>query len=208
MPYEGSQRLGDLFRSRREKGTPGLTTLSVTLNDGLVDRESLDRKTDTTLEDEAHLLVRKGDIAYNMMRMWQGASGLAQKDGLVSPAYVVLAPKKGIDSQYASYLFKSQRMIYLFWAYSHGLTLDRLRLYYDDFARIPVTVPSVKEQAKITAILSVWDKAIEVADKLISESQSQRKGVSRLLLRAPTKMSDSGKWKTRSIRDVADVLVT
>ena len=31
-----------------------------------------------------------------MMRMWQGASGWAQHDGIVSPAYV-LAPKNGID---------------------------------------------------------------------------------------------------------------
>ncbi len=31
----------------------------------------------------------KGDIAYNMMRMWQGAVGVAPVDGLISPAYVV-----------------------------------------------------------------------------------------------------------------------
>jgi type I restriction enzyme, S subunit len=36
----------------------------------------------------------KGDIAYNMMRMWQGAVGIAPVDGLVSPAYVV-APVPG-----------------------------------------------------------------------------------------------------------------
>ena len=145
MAYEGSQRLGELFKSRREKGKPGLPTLSVTLNNGLVDRDSLGRKTDTSLADDEHLLVRKGDLVYNMMRMWQGASGLAEKDGSVSPAYVVLAPKAKIDARYATYLFKSQRMIYLFWAYSYGLTEDRLRLYYGDFQKIAVTVPSVHE---------------------------------------------------------------
>lgn len=50
-----------------------------------------------------------------MIRMWQGASGLAKKDGLVSPAYVVMAPKAKIDPRYASYLFKSQRMTHRFW---------------------------------------------------------------------------------------------
>ena len=145
MAYEGSQRLGELFKSRREKGKPGLPTLSVTLNNGLVDRDSLGRKTDTSLADDEHLLVRKGDLVYNMMRMGQGASGLAEKDGSVSPAYVVLAPKAKIDARYATYLFKSQRMIYLFWAYSYGLTEDRLRLYYGDFQKIAVTVPSVHE---------------------------------------------------------------
>ncbi len=38
----GMTKLGDLFESRRERGISGLPTLSVTLNDGLVLRESLD----------------------------------------------------------------------------------------------------------------------------------------------------------------------
>jgi len=104
--------------------------MSVTLNDGLVGRDTLDRKTDTNLDMDEHLLIKAGDIAYNMMRMWQGASGLAKHDGVVSPAYVVLAPKNGIDPVFASYWFKSSRMVYLFWAYSYGLTNDRLRLYF------------------------------------------------------------------------------
>lgn len=177
MAYEDDQRLGDLFQSQRGKGISGLPKLSVTMNDGLVDRDSLDRKMETNLADEDHLLVRKGDIAYNMMRMWQGASGLAEKDGLVSPAYVVLAPKPKIDSRYASYLFKSQRMIHLFWAYSYGLTSDRLRLYYPDFARIPVAVPSIKEQVEIAKILSVWEKAIEVATKLVANNKEKKKAL-------------------------------
>ena len=177
MAYEGSQRLGELFKSRREKGKPGLPTLSVTLNNGLVDRDSLGRKTDTNLAEDEHLLVRKGDLVYNMMRMWQGASGLAEKDGLVSPAYVVLAPKAKIDSRYASYLFKSQRMIYLFWAYSYGLTSDRLRLYHRDFARIPVTVPSLPEQLKVVEILSTFDQAIDACGKLIDATYEKKRSL-------------------------------
>ena len=73
MTYSGNYRLGDLFSSRREKGRAGLPTLSVTLNYGLVNREDLERKQDTNLAPEEHLLVKPGDIVYNMMRMWQGA---------------------------------------------------------------------------------------------------------------------------------------
>ncbi len=94
MIYKGNHKLGDFFTIRRERGTPGLPMLSVTMNNGVVTRESLNRKMETNLSDEEHLLVRKDDIVYNMMRMWQGASGLADRDGLISPAYVVLAPKK------------------------------------------------------------------------------------------------------------------
>ena len=175
-------KLGKMFESRRERGSDGLPTLSVTLNDGLVLRESLERKTDTNLSPEEHLLVRKGDIAYNMMRMWQGASGLARFDALVSPAYVVLHPTQDVDPVFAAYFFKSSRMIYLFWAYSYGLTNDRLRLYYADFALIPAVIPPLDEQHRIGEILTAWDKAIAKIESLILTSERQKKAVERQVL--------------------------
>ena len=90
-----------------------------------------------------------------MMRMWQGASGLAHFDAVVSPAYVVLEPTNDIDPVFASYFFKSARMIHLFWAYSYsGHTKDRLRLYFPDFAIIPALLPPVDEQKRIGRLLS------------------------------------------------------
>jgi len=182
MSYEGNHKLGDLFASRREKGQAGLPILSVTLNNGLVDREALDRKMDANLSDKEHLLVRKNDIVYNMMRMWQGAFGLAEKDGVVSPAYIVLAPNKNVNPIFASYLFKSKRQVYLFWAYSYGLTNDRLRLYFRDFKKIPAYFPKNKDQAKIAEILSTRDKAIETVEKLIENSKQQKKALMQQLL--------------------------
>lgn len=167
--------LGELFSSRKEKGIEGSPTLSVTINDGLVDRSSIERKTDTNLSPQEHLLIRKGDLAYNMMRMWQGASGLADYDGLVSPAYVVLSPTNRIDSKFAFYWFKSPRMIYLFWAYSYGLTGDRLRLYFKDFTKINNIIPPLPEQKAIADLLSTWDEAIEKTERLIQVKEKQFK---------------------------------
>jgi hypothetical protein len=79
-------RLGDLFENRKERGYQGLPTLSVTMNYGLVDRDEMDRKQDSALSAEEHRLVRAGDIAYNTMRMWQGAFGLADVDGVAGPS--------------------------------------------------------------------------------------------------------------------------
>jgi type I restriction enzyme, S subunit len=161
-------RLGDYFENRQEPGREGLPTLSVTMNDGLILRDEIERRTETTLLPDQHLLVRRGDIAYNMMRMWQGACGLAESDGLVSPAYVVLTPKAGIDSRFAYHWFKSGRMTYLLWAYSHGLTEDRLRLYFDDFAEIPIAPPPLEQQRRIVAVLDTWDRAIDQIERLIA----------------------------------------
>ena len=182
MSYSGNCRLGDLFSSRREKGRAGLPTLSVTLNDGLVNREDLARKQETNLSPEEHLVVKPGDIAYNMMRMWQGAFGLADREGLVSPVYVVLKPNASIDPLYASYLFKTRRMLYLFWAYSYGLTDDRLRLYAPDFANIRASIPPKAIQEQIELMLATWDRAIAVVSAVVENSVQHKRGLMQTLL--------------------------
>lgn len=209
MTYSGNCHLGDLFTSRREKGVQGLPMLSVTLNDGLVNRADLDRKQETSLTPEEHLLVKPGDIAYNMMRMWQGAFGLADRKGLVSPAYVVLKPKKEIDPLYASYLLKTKRMTYLLWAYSYGLTEDRLRLYYPDFAKIPANIPPRAVQERIAAQLATWDEAIAVCENLKKANELWRRGLVReLVMGKKTLLRHCGKWKSVRLGNVVDVLVS
>ncbi len=201
--------LGDLFKSSRQKGWDGLPLLSVTLNDGLVIRKELDRRTETNLDSDEHLLVQKGCIAYNMMRVWQGALGRASCDGLVSPAYVVLKPTKNADSLYAEYLFKTPRIIYLFWAYSYGLTKDRLRLYYNDFSRISVKFPPLPEQKKIAQILSTWDKAITTTEQLLANSQQQKKALMQQLLTGKKRLKGfSGEWEEKHLVDISKIIVS
>ena len=212
MAPNSTSKLGDYFSSSREKGYEGLPLMSVTLNDGLVFRDSLDRKTDTNLDPNEHLIIKPGYIAYNMMRVWQGALGRAAADGLVSPAYVVIKPNEKIDSLYAEYLFKSARMIYLFWAFSYGLTRDRLRLYYNDFARIPVVLLPLPEQKKIAQILSTWDKAIATTEQLLANSQQQKKALMQKLLTGKKRLLDengvrfSGEWSSVTVRQMGKVV--
>src|ERR1035438_3537330 len=195
--------LGKLFKSRRERGISGLPTLSVTLTNGLMFRDSLDRKTDTNLSPEEHLLVRKGDIVYNMMRMWQGASGHATCDALVSPAYVVLKPTPSVDPLFASYFFKAARTIYLFWAYSYGLTNDRLRLYYADFSGIPVAVPPIDEQRRIGRILATWDNAIDGLSRLITNKELERQAFARSIFDQERRFSEFEgiAWETAALAE-------
>lgn len=155
------QNLGSLFSKRRDKGISGVPTYSVTLNNGIVNRDDLERDTPTNLSPQEHLLVKTNDLAYNMMRMWQGALGLAPTDGIVSPAYVVLKPsEQKTNSNFFEYYFKRNRQIHNFWAYSQGLTEDRLRLYFDDFKVIKINAPSKEEQTKIASFLSLVDEKI------------------------------------------------
>ncbi len=151
---------GDAFRSSRARGRDGLPIYSVTLDRGLVPRASLDRHLAADAADEQNLRAQPGDLVYNTMRMWQGAVGRAEVECMVSPAYVVLAPKKGVSSAFFDYWFQHPRMRHLLGAYSHGLTSDRLRLYPDDFAQIPVSLPGPSEQERIASAVEIVDRKI------------------------------------------------
>ena len=96
-------RNGRLFGHRVETGFPDLPILEVSLRTGVRvrDMENLKRK-QVMSQKEKYKRAVKGDIAYNMMRMWQGAVGPAPVDGLVSPAYVVVKPYDEANSSYYS----------------------------------------------------------------------------------------------------------
>ena len=182
--------LGDLFDDRREPGTDDLPLLSVTLDAGVVRRDSRDAPVRTTLEHEEHLLVRKGDIAYNMMRMWQGGSGMVKENGVVSPAYVVCKPNEQIDSRFADQLFHTPRMIYLFWAYSYGLTDDRRRLYFDGFSRISTRIPALVEQRRIADAVDCLSNETTQLKNRLKALGHQKRGLMQKLLTGEVRVSD------------------
>jgi len=195
--------LADYFAPRKEPGEAGLPVLSVTMNDGLVPRESLDRRMESAMEATAHSLVEPGDIAYNMMRMWQGASGLCSLRANISPAYVVMTPKANTDPSFAAHWLKSKDAIDLLWAYSHGLTEDRLRLYPDDFLMIPAVFPPLPEQRRIAAVLDTWDAAILTTDRLVKAKRARFDWIRDEALTGRTRLRGfNNVWRTVRLSDV------
>jgi len=97
-------------------------------------------------------------------------------------------------------------MIYLFWAYSYGLTKDRLRLYFNDFKRIPIEMLPFPEQKKIAKILSTWDRAIEVTEKLLNNSQQQKKSLMQQLLTGKKRLLGfNGEFKRCHFSEVVEI---
>ena len=171
------RKAGSLFTHRSTRGERGLPIYSVTMNDGMVRRDSLDRKVDDIEDAAGNKKVFQNDIAYNMMRMWQGAMGVAPEDCLVSPAYVVLAPKKDAVPQFFQYMFKLPAMLLVLTAHSRGLTKDRLRLYFDDFARIAFRCPTTKEQQRIADFLTSLDECLAAATHELDTLKAHKKGL-------------------------------
>lgn len=168
-------KLEDAFDERNEKGFPEYELLAVTLKNGVTDRT--DMKKDTSSDDKSNYKrVKVGDIAYNSMRMWQGASGYSNYNGIVSPAYTVLIPKKNIDSQFFAYLFKTNFMIYQFKKYSQGLTSDTWNLKYPLLKEIKVKIPSLDQQKRIVEFFTKIDLYINLQKKRLDILKNQKKG--------------------------------
>jgi type I restriction enzyme S subunit len=198
-------RLGELFGVRKEQGIEGLPVLSVTINQGMIRRDALKRKMESTLAPNEHLLVKKGDISYNMMRMWQGALGAAHEDGLISPAYVVCTPREGVCSEYFAHLFRTPLLLKHFQDYAYGITGDRLRLYFRDFEKIRADIPPYIEQKKIANLFNFWDNAITLTEKLIAEKQLRRKGLMQKLLTGKRRLPGfDGEWREVCLGDIFD----
>ena len=155
------RRNGRLFVQRNETGFPELPILEVSLNTGIRIRDfgNSDRKQIMAVRSEYKRAV-KGDIAYNMMRMWQGAVGVIPVDGLVSPAYVVARPLKGTESRYFSALFRTNVYMAEVDKYSHGIVKDRNRLYWENFKQMPTPYPTPDEQVCIVRYLDQATAAI------------------------------------------------
>jgi type I restriction enzyme S subunit len=152
------QRNGRLFSHRVETGYPDLPILEVSLRTGVRvrDMERGKRKQVMSAKEKYKRAV-KGDIAYNMMRMWQGAVGPAPTDGLVSPAYVVVRPHAGVNTAYYSYLFRTAAYMQEVNKFSRGIVADRNRLYWESFKQMPSMVPPKGDQDQIVAFLQVQD---------------------------------------------------
>jgi len=148
------RRNGRLFAQRNDIGHEELPILEVSLRTGVRvrDLDNGTRKQQMT-DRSKYKRAAKGDIAYNMMRMWQGAVGVAPVDGLISPAYVVARPFPEVEPRYYSYLFRTDGYMREVNMFSRGIVSDRNRLYWDEFKQMPSAFPPTEEQQRISDFL-------------------------------------------------------
>ena len=166
--------LGDLFTERIENDPNG-EMLSVTMNNGII-KASENGRFDNSNSDKSHYkVVRVNDIAYNSMRMWQGASGCSAYDGIVSPAYTVVTPVEGIDSNFFAYLFKTPAVIKKFRLHSQGLTSDTWNLKFPAFSKITVLYPKdIEEQKLISSYLRNLDEQIALQQQQLERLKQMK----------------------------------
>jgi len=154
------RKLEHFFTERSERSGTG-ELISVTINSGVVKASELDRKIISSEDKSNYKIVKVGDIAYNSMRMWQGASGYSLYDGILSPAYIVITPRETAHAPFFAYLFKKAEMIQIFQRNSQGLTSDTWNLKFPAFSQIEVLAPLIEEQKVISNFIECLDGNIE-----------------------------------------------
>ena len=200
-------KIGEIYKERSERGNTDAELLSVTMNDGVKRRIDIEGK-DISSEDKSNYKsVYIGDMVYNSMRMWQGANGISNYDGIVSPAYTVMFPKTKLCNNFIGYLFKYEPLIFLFRRYSQGLTSDTWNLKYPQIKQLSISIPSLLEQEKIASFLTLIDKKIEKQKELVELLKKYKRGLLSAIFSQKLRFKDDNgnnypAWEEKSLGEV------
>lgn len=207
------KKLGQIYTERNERGNESLPILSVSIHSGIsngeLSSETLGKKVRRSEDKSLYKHVHAGDLVLNMMRAWQGALGVAQIEGMVSPAYLTATPDDTIYPLFMDSGLRRPQIVAKMNNLSYGVTDFRKRLYWDSFVFVEVDVPCVREQKKISGFLSNLDAVISLHqrkhDKLLTLKEAMlqkmlpRPGATRPEIRFK---GFSGEWAERALGQI------
>lgn len=109
-----------------------------------------------------HKICRQADLAINTMWSFMGALGVSRQVGLVSPSYGIYQPINDgeLHPNYVDRLLRTDDYKSEYLCRSTGIRSSRLRLYPDEFLKIPIPCPPPEEQAAIVRFLDHADRSI------------------------------------------------
>lgn len=172
----------ELFQSVSDKDHNGdLAVLSSTQDRGIVPRVEVD----IDIKYDACSLVNykkvsKGNFVISL-RSFQGGIEYSAYTGLVSPAYTVLSSRKEMSDGYYKQFFKSTDYINRLNVAVYGIR-DGKQISYEDFGRLQIPYPPIKEQDAIAEVLSTADREIELLQQDIEQEKQKKKALMQLLL--------------------------
>jgi len=174
-----------LFNEIKDRDCPDAQMLSVTIKRGVIRQSTLledtAKKDSSNLDRSKYKLVLPGDIAYNKMRAWQGAIGVSNFRGIISPAYVVQRLRTHSEPIYFHQLFRIPPFAKEAERWSYGITSDMWSLRPEHFKLIYSSLPSIVEQQAIVRFLNYTERwiqrYIQAKQKLIKLLEEQKQAI-------------------------------
>jgi len=172
---------GEIFKSVTIKGFENEELLSATQDRGIIPRTMLDSRVTMPFGTTAgYKLVERCDFVISL-RSFQGGLEYSYYRGIVSPAYIVLKPKKKIIEEFYKQYYKSYEFIGRLATAVIGIR-DGKQISYDDFCVVKIPYPSIAEQTAIAQVLQAADKEIQLLKAKTEKLKEQKKGMMQVLL--------------------------
>ncbi|EHK7195976.1 restriction endonuclease subunit S [Escherichia coli] len=152
----------------------------------------------TTRGSVGHFAYYDASVPYDVMRINSGMVILDADESDLEPNFLYALCRS----------FIVQKQIE---AASFGSAQPQLTVGIVKGLKLPI--PTLVEQKKIAQILSTWDKAISVTEKLLTNSQRQKKALMQQLLTGKKRLLDengvrfSGEWCTCTLSEVAHIIM-
>jgi len=141
--------------------------------------------TGATIGSKRVFWVKPDAFIVNIVFAWeQAVARTTDRDlGLVaSHRFPMYRPRHGLcDVDYLVHFFKTKKGKALLEMASPGGAGRNKTLGQKEFLDISIPFPPLAEQRKIASILSAWDTSIEVDERLLENSNSQKKALMQLL---------------------------
>ena len=154
-----------VFRQRRDKGNGECQLLAATQKYGMYPQHLLEGVVKVAADTDLSQFktVHRNDYVISL-RSFQGGFEMSDYEGVCSPAYQVFFATRQINNQYYKYLFKSDAFIQEINSLTVGIREGK-NILYDDFALLPIPIPTVCDQQRIADYL---DKKCGEIDALIA----------------------------------------
>lgn len=117
-------------------------------------------------------------------------------------------PKPNQNMKWLSYVLALPSSRYYLSDLATGTSSSMKNITQEAFLSLKLLIPSVQEQQKIAEILSTWDKAIASTEKLIANSEQQKKALMQQLLTGKKRLLDengdrfSGEWEKIIVKNI------
>ncbi|WP_029403867.1 restriction endonuclease subunit S [Escherichia coli] len=171
--------------SKKNSAAVDHPVLSCSKYDGFVDSLKYFNKKVYSDDLSGYRLIHRGCFGFPSNHIEEGSIGLQNlyDTGIVSPIYVVFraSPTK-VDNSYLYAVLKTDHYKQIFGAATNASVDRRGSLRWKEFNQIHVPLPPLKEQQKISAVLSAADAEITTLEKKLACLKDEKKALMQQLL--------------------------
>lgn len=164
--------------TRRNKQRIVLPMYSVTNDRGFIPQSEQFEDREMVGEDiAAYKIIHNGEIAYNPARINVGSIAQYTEDSpcMISSLYVCIKARPGVLSNWLIQILRSEQLINYYNLYAEGGV--RLYLFYPNFSKIKVFLPSIVQQKKVAYALEAIEAKIKLEASLLDSYQQAKQAI-------------------------------